>query len=204
MKSADMGCIIPSANNAALDGSLSDDPDDPTSRFSRSDAARRKNRLDQLADRCFVVSKGVRPCIGCPRYLAQRPSEHDGHERNDLGGLRGFPRNIGLTDHRQYAAAIVDSSDRHYAIIKGLFLAWSRFGPACVRSAISEVTAMRHRSRPRFRMTLLYCRFWVGSSIDCRPSSTICQSELGFIVRRPIVYILFDLSPWWMNRQLWG
>jgi hypothetical protein len=33
-----MGRIIPSANNAALDGSLSDDPEDPTSRFSRSDA----------------------------------------------------------------------------------------------------------------------------------------------------------------------
>jgi hypothetical protein len=33
----------------------------------------------------------------------------------------------------------------------------SRFGPACVRSTISDVAATRHSNHPRFRMTLLDC-----------------------------------------------
>lgn len=61
-------------------------------RLSRSAVAGLGNRLDQRADRRFMVSKGVRPCIGFPGHLAQRPSEHDGHERYDVGRLRGSPR----------------------------------------------------------------------------------------------------------------
>jgi hypothetical protein len=152
-----------------------------------------------------MVSKGACPCIGCPRLLAKRPSEHDCHERCDLGRLRGSPGNVGLTDHRQYAAAIIDRSDGHYAIIKAMPLAESRFGPVCIRSIISDVAATRHSSHPRFRTTLFHCLAKGRKPHSkCRLSSTTGQLQMGFIVRRPIVYILFDLSLWWMNRQLWG
>jgi hypothetical protein len=112
-----------------------------------------------------MVSKGARPCLGFPRHPTQRPAEHDGHERYDVRRVRRAAGNVGLTDHRQYVAAIIDGGDGHDAIIKGMPLAGSRSGPICVGSVISNIAATRHSAVSRFRVALLIARLRAESLI---------------------------------------